>query len=59
MQDSLIQDEDTIEGDDYSEVRKNPNKLKTLKEIMNSVPVYLFMNPAEKRKYFKSINMKF
>ncbi|CAD8098734.1 unnamed protein product [Paramecium sonneborni] len=60
MQDSPIQDEDeTIEGDDYSEVRKNPNKLKTLKEIMNSVPVYLFMNPAEKRKYFKSINMKF
>ncbi|CAD8068233.1 unnamed protein product [Paramecium primaurelia] len=59
QQDSSIQDEDTIEGDDYSEVRKNPNKLKTLKEIMNSVPVYLFMNPAEKRKYFKSINMKF
>ena len=26
---------------------------------MNSVPVYLFMNPAEKRKYFKSINVKF
>ncbi|CAD8099344.1 unnamed protein product [Paramecium sonneborni] len=60
MQDSPIQDEDeTIEGDDYSEIRKNPNKLKILKEIMNSVPVYLFMNPAEKRKYFKSINMKF
>ncbi|CAD8165665.1 unnamed protein product [Paramecium octaurelia] len=60
QQDSPTQDEDeTIEGDDYSEIRKNPNKLKTLKEIMNSVPVYLFMNPAEKRKYFKSINMKF
>ncbi|CAK85815.1 unnamed protein product (macronuclear) [Paramecium tetraurelia] len=60
MQDSPIQDEDeTIEGDDYSEVRKNPSKLKTLKDIMNSVPVYLFMNPAEKRKYFKSINSRF
>lgn len=26
---------------------------------MNSVPAYLFMSPAEKRKYFKSINVRF
>lgn len=59
MQENYLQEDDGIEGDDYSEVRKNPNKFKILKEIMNSVPVYLFMNPAEKRKYFKSINMKY
>lgn len=30
-----------------------------LKEILNSVPPYLFMSPAEKRKYFKQINSRF
>ncbi|CAD8068864.1 unnamed protein product [Paramecium primaurelia] len=48
-----------IEGDDYSEVKNNQEKLKILKEIMSSVPAYLLMSPAQKRKYFKTVNTQF
>ncbi|KAM3141050.1 hypothetical protein pb186bvf_006851 [Paramecium bursaria] len=48
-----------IEGLDYSEVKASPEKMRILKQIMDSVPAYLFMTPAEKRKYFRQINTKF
>ncbi|CAK77001.1 unnamed protein product (macronuclear) [Paramecium tetraurelia] len=48
-----------IEGEDYSEVKRNQEKLKILKEIMSSVPAYLLMSPAQKRKYFKTVNIQF
>ncbi|CAD8086552.1 unnamed protein product [Paramecium sonneborni] len=51
--------EQIIEGDDYSEVIKNQEKLKILKEIMSSVPAYLLMSQAQKRKYFKNVNNQF
>ncbi|CAD8091777.1 unnamed protein product [Paramecium sonneborni] len=51
--------EQKIEGDDYSEVIRNQEKLKILKEIMSSVPAYLLMSQAQKRKFFKTVNNQF
>lgn len=52
-------DQENIEGLDYSEIQQSGKKMQVLKEILSSIPPYLFMSPAEKRKYFKQINSRF
>lgn len=48
-----------IEGMDYSEVRASSQRMQVLRDVMNTVPPYLFLSPAEKRKYFGSISKRF
>lgn len=48
-----------LEGLDYSEVIHNQDKMKLLRDIMNTIPPYLFLSPAEKKKYFGNISKSY
>lgn len=52
-----VDEEEDIEGLDFSTLRED--QMKQLREMISTIPPYLFMSAPEKRKYFANVSKTF